>query len=551
MSAHDKIVYLNAAPHFLMQGALLGAIEALPPKVQKAPATQWLSTIKSLTNKGVKQAEIDDSEIVEWLAARKEGVVTRGEVLERVKEKFVTVKEVTLGIPKFERHSHKQYDPAAQYREVLFIANSERGNVEDRLEEIDWELEQFNFDLERLSTEPEAVFRLEGERELLMEKKKGAHDFSRHHFSDVVNGKHGKNLLAHGRELVAGNLFFVEEVQSDWGQQGRINDWRGTPKGPFVTDTKLWAGLVMRRMLQRAAQRPEVTQFAWIRGGMKNGGVSSEQSGLDEFYLKTMSSIVDKVIGKAGAKCRLGDVRIGTTTLSQVPMFDMTPEVRVELMKTMPLYSRSALKGRDTPEPSEVEQKAIMARAAHMLGSVKHVRLVSKLYDIATGNQVAGRYINDLAQASLNARDPLAAMEHECFHYAKDNLFSISERAMVEREFAPGTPLNMRVRDALLRNNDRGAAEQCDDADDAAAHGFTLWCRGDISLQDSPANGLFEELRTLVSDVRAWFKRVVLNEQCTTVEELFGAIDGGALAERKHTEQGSIRALSVVHERVS
>ena len=277
MSTPDQILYLNGSTSPLMEGSLLAALNAFPAKMQKAPGSQWAAAIKGLTSKGVKQAEIDDCEVLPWLSLKAGESLPRDQVIDHVVRRQVTIKQVILGDPKYPRHSHLELVPpdrraGTSYQEILFIANSERANLNDRIEEIEWEMEQYNFDLEKLSLYPDRVMDLEAERATLMKDVPKAFDFANHHFSDRIAGKHGKNLIAHGRELVTGNLYLVEEIQSDWGQQGRRQEWRGIPKGPFVTDTKLWAGLVIRRMMQRAALNPDITRFAWIRGSMRNGG---------------------------------------------------------------------------------------------------------------------------------------------------------------------------------------------------------------------------------------------------------------------------------------
>lgn len=538
--AQDVVRYLNREPA-LMTGGLVKALEDLPAKLQKAPAVQWIATVKSLVGKGLaKQAEVDDCELVTWLEDSVLGEkrsLTRDEILDRVKQRQVTVKEVTLGAPQYQNWSHARHVPAGQlpqYAEVLFIANSERANLQDRLEEIEWEMDQFNFDLEKLSDNPEAVLQLEKERHQLLTDIPKAWEYRAPHFTEKA-GKHGKNLIAHGRELVFGDTYLIEEVQSDWGQRGRKADWKGIPAGPFVTDTKLWAGLVVRRMLQRAAANPQVNKVAWIRGSMRNGGLQVVADNLDDFYLKVVRGIVDKAIGKAGGKTQLHNMHLGDHILADVPCFEMTSEVRAQLLTAQPLYSLARL--RPTPHNfSDAQRQAFFARAKHMLGSVRHVHLVDKVYDLATGRQVPGRMFNNVAQVALNAADPEAALDHECFHYAMANLFSPGEREIVLREFAPGSELNRRTYDALVAMGEREASGQClQSAEEAAAHGFALWARDRLDVKASPVSGFFQEVKVLVGDLVAWFRRTVLQHECTTSEEVFGALLSGQRAQPEVT----------------
>lgn len=534
--SQDQVVYLNREPA-LMRGGLVTALEELPAKLQKAPPVQWIATIKSLLGKGAaKQAEVDDCEVVPWLegeALSGTRSVEREELIDRVKARQVTIKEVTLGQPRFASYSHQRQIPGSRYAEVLFIANSERANLSDRLEQIDWELEQFNFDIQRLSSEPQAVLRLEDERKKLLVDIPKAWDFTNHHFTHEA-GQHGKNLVAHGRELVFGDTYLIEEIQSDWGQKGRRTDWQGIPRGPFVTDTKLWAGLVARRMLQRASLLPQVKKVAWIRGSMRNGGVQVTEDKLDDFYLKVVRGIVDKAIAKAGGKSALQNMQLGPHTVADVPMFEMTDAVRAHLQQAQPLYSLTKL--RRTPhELDDLQRLAFFERARHMLGSVQHVRLVDHVWDLATGREVPGRMANKLVQVSLRADDPELVLDHECFHFAMGHLFLEHERQVVLREFAPGSTLNHRVYEKLAAMGELAAAAQCDrSAEEAAAHAFSLWARGRLDVSESPAKGIFADLKVLMRDAVAWIRRTVLEQQCTTSEEVFSALLYG---QRAQTEE--------------
>lgn len=545
--ASDVIRYLNRQP-LLMVGGLVQALEELPAKLQKAPANQWVATLKSLIGNGkAKQAEVDDCQVVDWLQDAILGdkrSVTREEVVTRVKNRQVTVKEVTLGSPQYQTYSHASIAGAgAQYAEVLFIANSERANIQDRLEEIEWEMDQFNFDLELLSAHPEKVLELEKERHHLMTDLPKAWEYQAPHFTQSA-GKHGKNLIAHGRELVFGDTYLIEEVQSDWGQRGRRADWKGIPKGPFVTDTKLWAGLVVRRMLQRAATNPQVRKVAWIRGSMRNGGKQVTEDSLDDFYLKVVRGIVDKAIAKPGGKSRLQNMQIGAHLLPDIPCFEMTDAVREHLVKAQPLYSLTSV--RREPHVFDDERRtAFFARARHMIGSVRHVMLVDRLYDIVTGRQVPGRLINRVLQVALNAEDPEFVLDHECFHYAMDALFFDTERKLIEREFAPGSDLNERTREALLAAGEGAAAQQClQSAEEAAAHGFALWARGRLDVGASPARGFFQEVKTLFLDLVAWVNRTVHGEECTCTEDVFKALLNGQCA-TKEKQTPAARARQV------
>lgn len=554
----DQVTYLNPANGLKkLQGSLLPAIEALPARLVRAPADQWIATFRSFGSKGVKQAEIDDCEVVPWLQSTS-GPIERTAVAEFVKSRQVTIKEVVLGAPKYKAYSFAKYAEGTkyQYSELLYVANSQAANLDDRIEEIDWQLEEYNFDIEMLSSNPEGLFLLENERARLMKERPKAHDFTQHHFSSSVDGKHGKNLIAHGRELVCDGLYFINEIQSDWAQKGRKSDWNGVPRGPLVTDTKLWAGMVARRMIQRAASNPSIKQVAWIRGYMRNGWHLTESEGgssdgLDEFYLKTLPGIVDKVIGKAGGKCRLGSVTIGQTVVKDVPMFDMTDSVREKLKESQPMYSLAGLNPvpRDISDVPDVDIERLQKKAKAMLGSAHSLRFAKDLFDIASGKKVAGRQVNRMVSISVNAKDMDFVLDHEAFHYAEEHLLSYRERSSVVAEFMPGTALNNRVRDLLIRQNDKAAAEQCSNPREAAAHGFALWSRGDLALKEDGPRTLFESISIALQDGMAWLRKIVKDDECVTAEDVFTSLKDGYLARREEYKKSSAELIPPERQR--
>lgn len=62
----------------------------------KAPAAQWANMIRNLTQKGVKQDEIDWSGVQDWLGEQK-GVLTKDQVLEHLRSNEIQLEEVMRG----------------------------------------------------------------------------------------------------------------------------------------------------------------------------------------------------------------------------------------------------------------------------------------------------------------------------------------------------------------------------------------------------------------------------------------------------------------------
>lgn len=579
MSQSDQVVYLNRDPKSF-DSKLRQLLEAA--KVQRMPANQWVAFIKGLASKGLKKDELEDSRILSWLsgdtpdAPRMDKAIEKADLLVALDRYATTVKEVVLGQPQYSGYHHGGAN--AKYLEILFIANAEVNNIEDRLEEIEFQMESFGFDMSALADDPELILRLERERAGLLKTKPNAIAPNWQHWSQAIQGKHGKNLIAHGRVTINDGLFFIEEIQSDWGQSGRVRkefnqvrrelgepelSWHpSVPKGPFVTDTKLWAGLVLRRLLQKAAMMPEIDRVAWIRINMKNGHrespaaweqaqkarqESAHQAAVaraaargepepekptddsDHFYTRLIPSLADSVIGKAGTKVGFTSETIDGVTYEKIPGFVMTPEVREVLKGVQPLYSAGAVLRNPRPVPDQVLAR-LLRDAREMVGSAAHIRFVDRLYNLKDMTPVAGSCMNRIMQVALNAADIDAAMNHECYHFAHENLLSGSQRKIVLDSFAPGSELNARVRDLLLRSNLGGAAAQCSDAEEAAAHGFVLYRRGQLDMSEAPARGIFDQIVEVVRSGVRWLARTAKENQLQTAEDVFRAISSGVLA---------------------
>lgn len=92
-------------------------------------------------------------------------------------------------------------------------------------------------------------------RELLLTLPQNKGTYAGPHFDQ-------DNIVAHvrfdTREGPNGEkVLFIQEIQSDWGQQGKkkgFGDKTGVPPAPFVTNTKDWTALAIKRVLRYAAE---------------------------------------------------------------------------------------------------------------------------------------------------------------------------------------------------------------------------------------------------------------------------------------------------------
>jgi len=538
----DEISYLNRGPGSPMGHKLLDLIGE--SKQAKAPVSQWRAWVAGLSQKGVKANELKMSGLMDYFDTKADReVLTREDVVREADRNMVTIKEVALGSPYFAAYRYSGGD----YREYLYVANSERDCVADEIEQVQWEINDLNFHMEKLMSEPDLLTRLERRLYGLRHMESKAPDFAEHHFTAALSGRNGKNLVAHARVSVHGDLYFLDEIQSDWAQKGRretsniapdgrrLNGFENgsVPRGPYVQDTEDWAGLVLRRHAAIAASRPGVGRFAWITGAMRNGGKMVSHDNLDEFYTRIIPKIMDKVIGKAGGKVRMMPVMLGGQQF-EVPGFEITDGVRERLMDRQPMFSRSNL-GPKIEHSNELKCE-VMKQCGDMLGNIARVRILDRLYDTATGARVAGVYTNKQLMLSEEAVNLSYAGNHETFHAAMDLMLNDAERGIILEKFAPGTPLNYQVKDALIASGDLKAAAQCEIAEEAAAHGFALWRDNRIDVRDEPVSGIFADVADAMKHLGQWIRKSVFGRGYQTPHEMFVALSDGSLAARREAQ---------------
>jgi len=530
-------------------------IKELEKAQKKAPAKQWSAFINGLKTKGIKGLEIEDSGVLEYLNERDpDASITRDELVSWLELNTLTVKELDLSVPQYASWRNIK-DRNSIYQESLYVLNSERDDIEDRLLEIRFELEELDFDLELLSENPMRALDLHKEKEDLLSRVKTAVEVRFGHWRGVTDKDTGKqiaNMIAHARVTMRDDLYFIEEIQSDWAQRGRLQNWGSVPKGPWVTNTEAWTGLIIRRQLQRAAMNESMKKAAWIRGRMRNGGGTGSNDQLDDFYMKIIPKIVDKLISGTGEKTRLIPITINGSEV-MVPGIEITEAVREKLRQQQPLYSRDIVKPWVKPMPTQ-ERVALdreLKKAREMLGSIASIRLAQRVLDAATGEEVAGRQIGRIIEVSLNARNPAQALSHEVWHYADEHLISPEDQAAVHKAFENGSRLNYRVREVLVREGaSSDAIAQCDDPIEASAHGFALWMAGKLSLThdeelskegdgadgiDRSIGKIFRKVEKAFISLSDWVRRLVGETEAMkatrTAADVFSRLRDGRMRE--------------------
>lgn len=376
----DRSFYIRAsdlpAPHAFSR--LLDAVRQ--NKQEKAPVSQWLGWINGLTQKGVKQAELQDSGVSEWLQSRADinpkDRLSKEEIIGHLERRLPSIKVVDLSSPQYAGFRSLE---GGKYQERLYILSSESMLIDDQMEDVLYRIQELGFDPSPLMDDPALVDRLEAEVADLKQQKSKAWDFDAHHYSSSVK-QHGKNLLAHARTDIKDGNFFIQEIQSDWAQKGRRNNWgNGFPQAPFVTNTEQWAGLVLNDLLQQAARNRDVRQVTWVRSHMRNGwNRSAEHDNLAEFYDNIVRRLVEKKLAKTDVRVQAFKVTDKNQVEHEVLGFVMSEKAREVLGGAYPLYSRDHVMKRsydwaDAAYEADIRSR-VMKECEIMLGSAQMVR---------------------------------------------------------------------------------------------------------------------------------------------------------------------------------
>ena len=267
---------LSSVAKPMFYSALLRAVENA--KIDAAPKTQWMGTIRNTP--GVKGEEIAWIGLEDWLS-QQSGVITKAQIADFIRANQVDVQEVMK-----ERKTVSSYRGSDDYRDQLWelsdqalgdayalefgfdVEDSRQQAIDDRDMVIDELVAEYEQSLggrgasdsgeTTVDTTKFRQYQLPGGdnyRELLLtlpEARPTAEDILRR--DGVINAQNNAeiaesyqgghwdepNILAHVRfnertDAQGKRVLFIEEVQSDWHQQGRKQGYRGT------TDTTRWA----------------------------------------------------------------------------------------------------------------------------------------------------------------------------------------------------------------------------------------------------------------------------------------------------------------------
>src|SRR5690606_3275752 len=112
--------------------------------------------------------------------------ITRTDLLAQLSKLTPIIKELDLSKPIWGGYRHKGENERS-HSETLYIWNSEKDCYNDRLAEIRFEIEELDFDLEKLAEDPDRVLRLYEEQQNLIQKSKVAKGHKHSHFSGITD----------------------------------------------------------------------------------------------------------------------------------------------------------------------------------------------------------------------------------------------------------------------------------------------------------------------------------------------------------------------------
>lgn len=289
-------------------------------KQSVATGSDWKNIIKSLP--GVKNAEIEALGINEWLEFSSTDQVTREEIIAFIASNGVQLEEVVLGLTtqkemEIERLVAQRIEQALDENidEILrnfdagyFVSQDSDGEyiVLDNSDNIvagPFDTEEESFSAERELIDEAEREHLDRARDMvdedaIREEVMDLHELPKYEDYTLPGGENYRevlltihsiapifhaghfdegNIVTHvrikdRRDQNQGKVLFIEEIQSDWGQAGREKGF-GMPSGyeavfpaaPFITNTKEWTALALKRMIRYAAENG-YDSIAWTTG---------------------------------------------------------------------------------------------------------------------------------------------------------------------------------------------------------------------------------------------------------------------------------------------
>ena len=205
-------------------------------------------------------------------------------------------------------------------------------------------------------------------REFLIKYNDPKVQFDESHFDEL-------NVIAHFRTKDrttsdGKKVFYIEEIQSDWGQKFRsqLSEERaarmgiqdegyemykkrhGAPKAPFITDTDKWTQLTLKRILSKAVD--EGYDFVSLTPGKAQMDRWNDE-GVAKFYDEIVPKNAEKIVKKLDKNAIQKDklIKFQKTFESSPPLdqnatrfsIELTPQLKEKVKKGMAMFSATPL----------------------------------------------------------------------------------------------------------------------------------------------------------------------------------------------------------------
>lgn len=464
-------------------------------------AVQWINVIKGFSQKGVKAAEIEDADVIAWLEEKGDSVVTKEDIHEFVSFSLPSIKECRLSKANanYKSYSFAKFAIEGNYAESLFYFPTVTEDLQDRIADLDEAITVLNFDFDKLAKNPDIVFKLSSRRDRLLDEmnKSGEGNAGSTHFSEKLTDvcPDSRADFAHMRWSIMRNaegkrVLFLHELQSDWAQRGRADDWRGVyKKAPLVRETEHWTSFLLRRAIAIAVEE-NCDELTWIDGAsMANGGRVRGGAGLDEFYRKIVPSCAKKIAKQYGSEPYLAGADFLKEESKNLAFLKISDAMKIAFSRKIPVYSYANCVENAT---FDADRAAVLARTLQIRANKSlpaqfalKVGVVREVLNAYWNEKPTASLLGKVIEVAFNADDPVAALDHEVFHFAYRFDLKLTERAAVTTAFAPGSPLLAKIVSLLLSKKEYLAAEQATrDPEEAAAHAYAYWRKGQFSERD-------------------------------------------------------------------
>jgi len=274
-------------------------------KFDKLPAKQWIE-------KFAKGEEAKWTGLTDWLG-KQEGSVSKADIQKYLKDNRIEVVEVdnsTKGSNRFVLLDNEGYSVHGESVEVNgspnnFFADYNDNEINDFVfKDGRYVSESTGFELEPSDDNNDGLkygeIQLGGKsdnyKEILITLPKTYENYKKLTTEGKqFNSTHFEepNIIAHLRmntrtDAEGNKVLFLEELQSDWGQQGKKEGFKEIPNAPFVTDTNNWTKLALKTALKEAIKQGS-DKISWTTGEQQNERYDLSKK-VDELnYYKTES----------------------------------------------------------------------------------------------------------------------------------------------------------------------------------------------------------------------------------------------------------------------